>query len=239
MNVLLIFLNVINPLQGMTNASVEEILSLVARTSFPCPKTLDLFNSESLQELCLSLLETLNDRMLQLKHQRKANKHILERLNQLESKIMSKNKDIGDLILRPSQHLMKDYCGSNVDEEVFDSSTETTTPSTEGCFEEDPDLSESTNPKMFSDFSESVNPPKMVSEVKIVVTENGLNPPDIIANEFHRPACSGSLEEVSGKDSGILEKDSDLLNEPIVLPDHLQRLVDEAMKDILCQNQDQ
>jgi hypothetical protein len=215
----------------MTNASVEEILSLVARTSFPCPKSLDLFNSESLQELCLSLLETLNDRMLQLKHQRKANKHILERLNQLESKIMSKNKDIGDLILRPSQHLMKDYCGANVDEEVFGSSTttSTTTPSTEGCFGEDPDLSD----PMLSDLR--FDGP-ILSEVNIVVSEN---PPDIIANEFHRPSRSGSLEEVSKNDSGNLEKDSDLLNEPIVLPDHLQRLVDEAMKDILCQNQNQ
>ena len=80
---------------------------LINRTSFPCPKQLDLFRVESLQELCLSLLETLNDRMLQLKHQRKANKHILERLNQLENKIMSKNRDIGELILRPSQVLEK------------------------------------------------------------------------------------------------------------------------------------
>ena len=78
----------------------KKFYTLDPRTSFPCPKTLDLNNAESLQELCLSLLETLNDRMLQLKHQRKANKHILERLSDLESKIMAKNKEMGEIILR-------------------------------------------------------------------------------------------------------------------------------------------
>ena len=110
---------------------------------------------------------------------------------------------------------MKDYSGANVDEISFDSST--TTPSTEGCDEAQVDLSDvmSTN---FSDVM-STNFQELMNNVE----STPLNPPDIIANEFHRPPNSDA------------EKDSDLLNEPIVLPDHLQRLVDEAMKDILCQ----
>ena len=110
---------------------------------------------------------------------------------------------------------MKDYSGANVDEISFDSST--TTTSTEGCDEAQVDLSDvmSTN---FSDVM-STNFQKLMDNVE----STSLNPPDIIANEFHRPSNSDT------------EKDSDLLNEPIVLPDHLQRLVDEAMKDILCQ----
>ena len=110
---------------------------------------------------------------------------------------------------------MKDYSGANVDEISFDSST--TTPSTEGCDEAQVDLSDvmSTN---FSDVM-STNFQELMNNVE----STPLNPPDIIANEFHRPTNSDA------------EKDSDLLNEPIVLPDHLQRLVDEAMKDILCQ----
>ena len=110
---------------------------------------------------------------------------------------------------------MKDYSGANVDEISFDSST--TTPSTEGCDEAQVDLSDvmSTN---FGDVM-STNFQELMNNVE----STPLNPPDIIANEFHRPSNSDA------------EKDSDLLNEPIVLPDHLQRLVDEAMKDILCQ----
>ncbi len=77
---------------------------------------------------------------------------------------------------------MKDYSGANVDEELFDSSTNSTTPSTEegGCCEEtDPDLSESV----------STNLQKLMSEIRrnSLVADSTLNPPDIIANEFHRP----------------------------------------------------
>ena len=110
-----------------------------------------------------------------------------------------------------------------MDEISFDSST--TTPSTEGCDEAQVDLSDvmSTN---FSDVMSTNFGDVMTTnfqELMNNVESTPLNPPDIIANEFHRPPNSDA------------EKDSDLLNEPIVLPDHLQRLVDEAMKDILCQ----
>ena len=121
---------------------------------------------------------------------------------------------------------MKDYSGANVDEISFDSST--TTPSTEGCDEAGVDLSEAISPnysdvmpKNYGDVM-STNFVKLMSDMSNVESTS-LNPPDIIANEFHRPS------------NNEVEKDSDLLNEPIVLPDHLQRLVDEAMKDILCQ----
>ena len=203
-------------MQTNSNSTIEEILLLISRTSFPCPKNLDLNNAESLQELCLSLLETLNDRMLQLKHQRKANKHILDRLNQLENKIMSKNRDIGEIILRPSQHLMKDYVASNVDEEVVDTSTSATTPSVSVDDDSD-ELLKVFSPDPETKMSLNVNPP-----------------PDIIASEIHRPVVSAGTDP-----EPELERDSDLLNEPIVLPDHLQKLVDDAMKEILCQSLDQ
>ena len=46
-----------------------EIRQLITQTSFPCPPDLDLNSHSSLRELAVSLLETLNERMLQLKHQ--------------------------------------------------------------------------------------------------------------------------------------------------------------------------
>ena len=51
---------------GAENA---EIRQLVTQTSFPCPPDLDLNSHSSVRELAVSLLETLNERMLQLKHQ--------------------------------------------------------------------------------------------------------------------------------------------------------------------------
>ena len=58
---------------------MSKITSLIGKASFPCPPDLDLSSASSLRELCMSLLETLNDRMTQLKHQRSANKHIVQR----------------------------------------------------------------------------------------------------------------------------------------------------------------
>ncbi len=49
----------------------EEIRKLIQQTSFPCPPNLDLNSPGSLRELSTSLLETLNERMQQLKHQRR------------------------------------------------------------------------------------------------------------------------------------------------------------------------
>ena len=64
------------------------------------------------------------------------------------------------------------------------------------------------------------------------------NPPDIIASEIHRPVVSSTAGGGDENSEATVERDSDLMDEPIVLPDHLQRLVDEAMKDILCQGFD-
>ncbi len=64
---------------------VDQIVQLIGRTSFPCPPRLDLRKAASLRELSLALLETLDDRMTQLKHQRRANKHILQRYTKFEA----------------------------------------------------------------------------------------------------------------------------------------------------------
>ena len=53
------------------DADLQEIRQLIQQTSFPCPTNLDLNSPSSLRELSASLLETLNERMQQLKHQRR------------------------------------------------------------------------------------------------------------------------------------------------------------------------
>jgi hypothetical protein len=171
----------------------------------------------------LSLLETLNDRMLQLKHQRKANKHILDRLNQLENKIMAKNKDIGDLILRPSQHLLKDYSQFNAEDEIFRSPANTASPSIDGFEDKDDDEDEKSTSESSSSQIMDTNSGNSCDQSSSLV----FYPPDVVPIEEHLPVPASKLEE-----------DLDLMSEPIVLPDHLQKLVDEAMKDILCHGQD-
>ena len=78
-------------------------------------------------------------------------------------------------------------------------------------------------------------------EIKIVLN---VNPPDIIASEIHRPPNPtstgvGDEAELGQGLTEVVECDGDLMDEPIVLPDHLQKLVDDAMKDILCQSFEQ
>ena len=93
----------------------DSIIKLIARTSFPCPTDLDINNELSLRELCLALLESLDDRMTQLRHQRCANKHILNRLNEFQERIA--HCPNGALILNPSAHLLDGYSELNNDDE--------------------------------------------------------------------------------------------------------------------------
>jgi len=102
------------------DADLQEIRQLIQQTSFPCPTSLDLNSPSSLRELSTSLLETLNERMQQLKHQRRANKHLMERIAQVEKKIIADEKDDPDAaerILWPSQYLMKTYSPLTMDQE--------------------------------------------------------------------------------------------------------------------------
>ena len=100
----------------------DSIIKLIARTSFPCPIDIDMNNDISLRKLCLALLETLDDRMMQLRHQRLANKHILNRFNEFQLRIAQCPN--GDLILNPSVHLLKGYSVHNVDSEQTSSHNE-------------------------------------------------------------------------------------------------------------------
>jgi hypothetical protein len=110
--------------EQIVDSEMKEILSLIQQTSFACPVDLDLNSPHSLRELSTCLLETLNERMLQLKHQRRANKHLMERIAQVETKFAEStgNPDAGELILWPSQYLMKNYSSLSVDKDSIDES---------------------------------------------------------------------------------------------------------------------
>ena len=50
--------------------------------------SVDLESSDGLSSLCVSLLETLSDRQLQIKHQRATNRELAERLARLQDKLV-------------------------------------------------------------------------------------------------------------------------------------------------------
>ena len=67
----------------------DEIKLLLKSTSFPHSASngdIDVNDTKALQDMCLSLLETLKDRMTQLKQLRRANKQIMKQLEETEER---------------------------------------------------------------------------------------------------------------------------------------------------------
>lgn len=208
--------------------AVDDIQELIAKASFPCPPDLDLNSAQSLHELALSLLETLNDRMMQLKQQRRANKHLMARLAEIENKISaaanSSHPDAAELTLWPSKYLMKGYSSAHVDEdqqaieaslEELDrrlklsrqSSMTTSSATAEDEEEMSPDVAD-----LYKRF-QAITPGQQKNE------SSQLQKPDII--DFQH--IDKDIEE---------NHDDDDDDEPIVLPDHLQKMVDQAVANI-------
>ena len=78
--------------------------------------SVDLESSEGLTSLCVSLLETLSDRQLQIKHQRATNRELAERLARLQDKLVK--VEGGEILVCPSQVIMNNYRPSTDTEEV-------------------------------------------------------------------------------------------------------------------------
>ena len=69
-----------------------------------------------MSSLCVSLLETLSDRQLQIKHQRATNRELADRLQRLQDKLTS--IEGGEILVFPSQVIMNNYRPSTDTEEV-------------------------------------------------------------------------------------------------------------------------
>ena len=179
-----------------------EIEQLIAQTSFPCPPNLDLTSASSLRELSVSLLETLNERMLQLKHQRKANKHLMERISEVERRVCLEQKDpeAGERLLWPSQYLMKNYSTLNADL----------------------DTSEQAKDVLKYSMSDIVSPDISDLQKRFDQLQDCM-PPDLIVQNSPVPN-GGSNRELSRETSSSADD--------LELPEHLQKLVDQAMKEL-------
>ena len=236
------------------------------------PKDLDITKPDQLQELCLSLLETLNDRMLQFKQQKRANKQLMARLEEVENQIqIGTNLEIGQLITNPSSFLMKDYSSANIDAEVLDK-----TNVNEALFVIDNKIKESHIKDITSNVDEPFTPdvadlykrfqkltlpPSVTSENNQTQSNQGsfkregINeseklpsltqnhpPPDLIAQDFIPRGVSYhteslSLSDIENDNSGdevdYVNAKDEAEKQEIILPEHLQRLVDKAMLEIV------
>jgi len=258
----------------------DDIKVLMARTSFPCPKDLDVTKPDQLQELCMSLLETLNDRMLQFTQQKRANKQLMNRLEEVENQVqIGTNLEIGQLILHPSSFLMKDYSSANVDEEVNDiingispvndalalidnrvkesesrkssrfDTPETFSPEVADLYKRFQNLglkfSDLNNEHSHSQHSPNHMSRNVDDNVKAINITKNPPPPDLIAQDFVPRGVSYHNETLSISDIENDESDQDdvssISNETdkqeIILPEHLQRLVDKAMVDIVNESE--
>ena len=266
-----------SPTRGNKYSSIlDDIKALMARTSFPCPKDLDISKPDQLQELCMSLLETLNDRMLQFTQQKRANKQLMSRLEEVEGQIqIATNLEIGQLILHPSSFLMKDYTNANVDEDVNDimngispvnealavidsqlkdgqlshqsrfGSTEHFSPEVADLYKRFKSLTTNSPsqldsiPKSLDFVSNDIHTEKEKME-KISSPPKLQPPPDLIAQDFIGRGISYHNESLSISDIENDQSDHDdasvasneIEEHEIILPEHLQQLVDKAMVEI-------
>ena len=168
------------------DAENTEIRQLITQTSFPCPSDLDLNSASNLRELAVSLLETLNERMLQLKHQRKANKHLLERFSEVERKICDEKNDpeAGERLLWPSQYLMKNYSSLNAELDTSEQAKDILRYSMSDVIS--PDISDL---KKRFDHLQDYAPPDLIdiSHMKVVNSENGTGDEESNSEDLELP----------------------------------------------------
>lgn len=86
----------------MSHKQVKQLLERGTLSELPVTAA----TITDLKSLCLGLLETLGDKTLALAHQRKANKILAARINELESKL-------GKVF--PSHVLLENYCSADAD----------------------------------------------------------------------------------------------------------------------------
>ena len=253
----------------------DDIKELMSKTSFPCPKDLDVTKPDQLQELCMSLLETLKDRMLQFTQQKRANKQLMSRLEEVESQVqIGTNLEIGQLILHPSSFLMRDYSSANVDEDINsmspandamaimnnrlnDSCSIGSSVSVDDQFSSEvadlytrfQKLARS-HSKLDEDIDPNKSPNHSPEETDNCKADSPLAknhpPPDLIAQDFGPRGVSYHKESLNISDiendysdqDDSSTTDNETEKHEIILPEHLQRLVDRAMVDIIRESED-
>ena len=95
----------------------EHLKKLLENATFPVPQpgkqiktrslhwlvivAVDIDSAGGLSDLCMSLLETLSDRQIQIRHQRAANKELADKLERLQDRLLS--VEGGEILVFPSR----------------------------------------------------------------------------------------------------------------------------------------
>ncbi|XP_063709190.1 coiled-coil domain-containing protein 149 [Culicoides brevitarsis] len=135
------------------NSQVQRLIETSQSTN---DSTIDDFKTESVTELkqiCLTLLDNLNDKSLELSHQRKANKLLAAKIADLQQRLTGPNAEKSPAsTFSPSQILLGGYSSAQVDLEhdekqkfhKFNSDPITLSPAASSCFLRNSAASEST-----------------------------------------------------------------------------------------------
>lgn len=182
--------------------------------------------------------------MTQLKHQRRSNKHILSKLSSLEEQLQAQlGEDSAHLLLKPSEFLLQGYNASNVDEEVSEETesekqqeVQRAVLSRASSVESSSEMSDmlrrfralknSEKEEEDSEMAEEEGEDDEKKERGTPTPSNAPPPPDLISENM--PRLSTASEEDPETEERVVE-------DPIVLPDHLQSMVDEAMQQLLLE----
>ena len=143
--------------------------------------------------------------MLPISFQRKANKHLMERVAEVEHKICLEQNDpeAGERLLWPSQYLMKNYSSLSADLDTSEQAKDILRYSVSDIVS--PDISDLQ--KRFDQLQDYA-------------------PPDLIDTLVQKPsATNGSTTDDSSEENMNSEAD-------LELPEHLQKLVDKAMAEL-------
>ena len=229
--------------------------------------SVDLESSAGLSSLCVSLLETLSDRQIQIKHQRATNRELVDRLNRLQEKLVS--IEGGEILVYPSQVIMNNYKPSTDSDEVLipsdelqrrlsrvsqDKSAEKEEVRNDITDEDgkDDEVYERPDTPEYDDLQKRFenllnilgsrhNSVDVEAEDNVfqdlpasstgVVHYTCARPPDIL--DFTRPSLPDiELEEVAITLDGMQIVTEQVEEQDEELPDHIQELVNKAMKDI-------
>lgn len=213
-----------------------------------------------LEMLCTSLLETLADRQLQVKHQRAANREIASKLEILEDKL--RKVDGGEILLHPSEVIMSDYKPGTVDDviedidKVLEEQIKIRNPIVTGYANGTPNVHVGSETPDYEDLNKRFeNLLDMIGTIDLqevevekpvginngarhdVVHYNVSRPPDLLDCITQATLDLDLEEEVNITLAGMeIVPPPEMSQHPVMkdeqLPDHIQDMVDRALRDI-------
>uniref|UniRef100_A0A336LPH3 CSON000086 protein n=1 Tax=Culicoides sonorensis TaxID=179676 RepID=A0A336LPH3_CULSO len=169
-----------------------------------------------LKEICLGLLDKLNDKSLELSHQRKANKLLAAKIADLQNRITGPNEDKNHTSnFSPSQILLGGYSSAQVDQDhvennydKFDHDPITLSPAASSSFMRNSATTSESTKSMAS--SSEYEKQSAISDVSSEYTMDTIN-------------------EINGDGSKMVNGNGDDSNELQELPKEIQEMVQKAM----------